>query len=130
MNKSNKKRSKKSASNTKELIYNKLKVAELEDLCRKRKLTVSCLKANLVSRLEKYDSNQAKKRGGSEAREEPANASDLLLNEEEDEATDAENSDAVIAALEKTDSEKDDDYNNSGKISSRDVIAEAVENDM
>lgn len=136
----NKKKKRKSAKKADEKTkYEKMKVPELKALCRTRKLPVGGIKKVLIERLEAFDLAQEDD-GNSD--EEDDNAED----EEDDTAvgnngnaeddihnngsSDDSEHNAMLSACNDIDSQRDDDYNSAEKVSSRDIIADKVENDM
>lgn len=103
---------------------------------KKRRLHVTGRKAVLIERLEEDDEKKKKAKDDANAKEDDANddtidEDDESSDEEAEDKTDEEAQHEVMkSALDTADSEMDDDFHSADKVSSRDVIADAVENDM
>ena len=140
MGKSKGKKKKKQSTNDSEKEevskYKNLKVVELKDILKKRRLHVTGRKAVLIERLEEDDEKKKKAKDDANAKEDDANndtidEDDESSDEEAEDKTDEEAQHEVMkSALDTADSEMDDDFHSADKVSSRDVIADAVENDM
>ena len=106
--------------------YKNMRVPELKDLCRQRKLIVGGLKAALIARLEEFDQ-------GEEVNSTPSAEDEDIDDDfpnEEDPLSDEAQHQLMLAEVDDTDSQREDDFQNAEKVSTREVSDEAMENDM
>ena len=122
-----KQKSKRKTTNTGASKYANLRVAELKKLCRERGLITGGLKADLVARLEEHGDDRVDGTEEANATDEPDEEVDRPTNDTISEET--EHND-MLSALDEDDALRDDDYNNAEKIGTRNVIDNALENDM
>ena len=96
---------------------------------------MSGLKQVLIDRLDEYDREKAAtttESNGEDGVDDSGEEEEEVDSEgEEDETMDEESQHSLmLSALNGIDSEIDDDYHSAEKISDRDLIADAIENDM
>ena len=98
----------------------------MKDLCRQRKLIVGGLKAALIARLEEFDQGEEV---NSTSSAEDEDIDDDFPNEEDPLSDEAQHQ-LMLAEVDDIDSQREDDFQNAEKVSTREVIDEAMENDM